>query len=80
MFAALASTYEALAGPTVWQFCVIGVLGSYTTVSAFSQQTLALVHEGEEWRAAGNVVLSLGLCLLAAALGIYAASLLPGAG
>jgi CrcB protein len=79
-FAAAASAYDPLAGPGVWQFCVVGVLGSYTTVSAFSLQTLALVHEGEEWRAAGHVVLSLGLCLAAAALGVYAASLLPGSG
>jgi CrcB protein len=76
-FAAVASMYDALAGPGAWQFCVIGLLGSYTTVSAFSLQTLALVQEGEAWRAAGNVLLSLGLCLSAAALGLSAASLLP---
>ena len=75
-FAALASTFDALGGPGVWQFCIVGALGSYTTVSAFSLQTLALVQEGEEWRAAGNVALSLGLCLSAAALGLLAPGLL----
>jgi CrcB protein len=29
-----------------WQFAVTGFLGSYTTVSSFSLQTLALVRDG----------------------------------
>ncbi len=51
---------------TLWSGLVIGILGSYTTVSSFSLQTLALARSGEGRRAAGNVILSLGLCLAAA--------------
>lgn len=64
----------------LWAGLVVGVLGSYTTVSSFSLQTLALLRAGDFPRAALNVVASLGLCLSAAAAG-YAAvlALTPGA-
>ncbi|TVR81634.1 MAG: fluoride efflux transporter CrcB [Rhodospirillales bacterium] len=52
-----------------WLLGVIGFLGSYTTVSSFSLQTLALVRNGERGRAVGNVALSLACCLTAAAIG-----------
>jgi CrcB protein len=52
-----------------WQFAVTGFLGSYTTVSSFSLQTLALVRDGQIMRAGGNVILSLALCLSAVVLG-----------
>ena len=52
-----------------WQFAVIGVLGSYTTVSSFSLQTLALARDGQYARAGANALLSLALCLSAVALG-----------
>ena len=55
-----------------WQFAAIGILGTYTTVSSFSLQTLALARDGEMLRAAGNMVLSLSLCLLAVAGGFAA--------
>jgi CrcB protein len=57
-----------------WQFGVTGFLGSYTTVSSFSLQTLALVRDGQIMRAGGNVVLSVALCLSAAALGYQSGS------
>ncbi len=47
-----------------------GFLGSFTTVSSFTLQTMALVRDGELGRAAGNVALSLALGLAAAALGL----------
>ena len=59
--------------PIAWQFAVTGFVGSYTTVSSFSLQTLALVRDGEIMRAGGNVLLSLALCLSAVALGYVAA-------
>lgn len=52
-----------------WLLLVAGVLGSYTTVSSFSLQTLALARAGEGGRAAMNVLASLGLCLCAAFAG-----------
>lgn len=52
-----------------WPLVVTGFLGSYTTVSSFSLQTLALARDGN-WPGAGvNIVLSVVLCLAAAALG-----------
>ena len=52
-----------------WALLVIGVLGSYTTVSSFSLQTLVLVRAGRHGAALANIVGSLGLCLGAAACG-----------
>ena len=73
IFAAAAASGEGWFGePTAWLFAGIGFLGSFTTVSAFSLQTLLLMQNGQGWRAAGNVALSLGLCLPAAALGLLA--------
>jgi fluoride exporter len=46
-----------------------GFLGSYTTVSSFSLQTLALAQGGETARALANIALSLVACLAAAATG-----------
>jgi CrcB protein len=51
---------------------VVGVLGGFTTFSAFSLETLLLVQRGQALAAAGYVVASLALCLLAAA-GAYLA-------
>jgi fluoride exporter len=53
-----------------WHLAVIGFLGSYTTVSTFSLQTLALARDGAWLRATANAALSLGLCLSGAALGL----------
>lgn len=59
--------------PVLWQAAAVGFLGSYTTVSSFSAETLALVRGGAPGRAAGNVGLSLALCLGAAGAGFAAA-------
>lgn len=66
---AAASAHAASGSPDVRQFVVVGFLGSYTTVSSFSLQTLMLARDREHLRAAGNVLLSLVLCLAAVALG-----------
>jgi CrcB protein len=64
-----------------WLLAVVGFLGSYTTVSSFALQAGALVRDGERWAAAGYVLLSLALCLAAAAGGLAAGLLaLAGAG
>lgn len=55
--------------PEAWLLAVVGFLGSYTTVSSFSLQTLALARAGQPWRAGGNILMSVGLCLSAAAAG-----------
>lgn len=64
--------------PSLWRLAVVGFLGSYTTVSSVSIQTLALVHGGQAWRAAANVALSFGLCLPSAAFGMGAGAALFG--
>lgn len=74
----LAATHPLLAHPQAWALAVTGFLGSYTTVSSFSLQTLALLRDGEWGRAAGNAFLSVSLCLTAATLGVVAASAASG--
>jgi CrcB protein len=64
---AAAGAGDHLAG--AWLFAVVGVLGSFTTVSSFSLQTLALAQAGEPARAALNCALSVSMCLGAAATG-----------
>lgn len=55
-----------------WLLVATGFLGSYTTVSSFALQTLALARGGETRGALGNIVLSVGLCLGVVALGFAA--------
>ena len=66
---AAAATGSLMALPVAWPLAVTGFLGSYTTVSSFSLQTLALARDGEMLKAAGNVLLSLLLCLPAVVIG-----------
>ena len=70
----LVAASGVLGGDLAWQFAVVGLLGSYTTVSSFSLQTLAMLREGATRRAAANIVLSLALCLLAAGAGMVLAA------
>jgi len=64
----------------VWSFAAIGLLGGYTTVSALSLQTLALLKMRKPPRAAANLglTLALGLAALAGGYGMAAAILRPG--
>jgi fluoride exporter len=63
-----------LAGPNLRQFVLTGICGGYTTFSSFSLNTLNLARDGEWFRAGGNVVGSVILCLVAVWLGHLAAS------
>lgn len=47
----------------------VGLLGGFTTMSAFSFETLKLLEDGDPAKAGLNVVLTLVLCLGAAWLG-----------
>ena len=51
------------------QFLMVGVLGGYTTFSAFSLQTLDLARGGEWFLAGLYVLLSVALCLVGVWLG-----------
>lgn len=62
---------ERLALGEIWRLmAVVGMLGSFTTFSTFSLETLILFQEGEYARAAANVALSVVVCIGACALGI----------
>ena len=52
-----------LLGPDLRQSIMVGVFGGFTTFSSFSLQTLALIQDDEWLFAAGNVLLSVALCL-----------------
>ena len=47
----------------------IGVLGGFTTFSTFGLETFKFINEGQWGRAALNVLLSNGVCLIAVWLG-----------
>ncbi len=54
-----------VASPFVRHFVMVGLCGGYTTFSAFSLQTVAMLQAGDVGRASLNVVASVALCLLA---------------
>ena len=64
----LVAGYFAFRGdaPQHWRlFLTTGILGGYTTFSAFSLQTLELARTGYWLAAGGNILLSVVLCLAA---------------
>ena len=61
------------AGVVVRAFLLIGVLGAFTTFSTFSMETLNLMEAGQFARALLNILLSVVLCIAAAALGVMLA-------
>ncbi len=53
-----------------WRLAIlVGLLGSFTTFSSFSLETLNLVNGGAYGKAAANVLVSVVLCLAAAWIG-----------
>jgi CrcB protein len=62
--------------PYGWTFFATGVLGSYTTVSSFSLQTLALARDGQARAAALHAAGATAACLAGAALGAWIGRLL----
>ncbi len=51
----------------------VGLLGGFTTFSAFSIETLVLLTQGDYVRGAINVILSVSLCIIAASVGMVLA-------
>ena len=60
-------------GVAVRAFLLIGLLGAFTTFSTFSVETLNLMEAGQIAKAVLNTLLSVVLCVAAAALGIMLA-------
>ena len=58
------------------QFAAVGVLGSFTTFSTFSYETVTLVRAGEMSRAGGYAIGSLVVGVLAVMVGISVATAL----
>ena len=56
-------------GPELRLFLMIGVLGGFTTFSAFGYETLVLIRDAEFLRALGNVFLQVFFGLVAVWLG-----------
>ena len=76
VLAALAEKHE-LFGPGARLFLFTGLLGGFTTFSAFGLETMFLLRRGEPWIAALYVVASVVLGLVAVLIGIKGVYLLP---
>lgn len=59
---------------------LIGLIGGYTTFSAFGRETVALADDGQWWRAGGYIAASIVLGLLAVWIGGAIATRVSGAG
>lgn len=71
LLAALADDARVI-GASSRLLLVTGVLGGFTTFSAFSLETVRLAESGAAIRALLNVGVSIGLCCIAAAIGLAA--------
>ena len=57
-------------GPEWRAAILVGLLGSFTTFSTFSLETLNLLEQGDVMRAMANIVFSVIVCLIAVWIGI----------
>ena len=57
-----------------WHLAIlVGVLGSFTTFSTFSIETLVLFEQGDLFKAMSNILLSVTLCIVSVWVGAYLA-------
>ena len=64
---------RTLGGVAMRAFVLIGLLGAFTTISTFSMETLNLMEAGHMGKAILNTLMSVVLCIGAAALGVMLA-------
>jgi CrcB protein len=65
---------ERLSDTAVWRAALLtGVLGGFTTFSAFSIETFNLLEQGEPMKALTNALLSVTLCVGATWVGVVLA-------
>jgi fluoride exporter len=57
-------------------FLIVGILGGFTTFSAFGNETMTLLRSGELWLAGANIVGHILLTLIAVWFGYSAAALI----
>ena len=57
-------------GPEWRAAILVGLLGSFTTFSTFSLETLNLLEQGDVMRAMANIAFSVIVCLIAVWMGI----------
>ena len=65
LFSLSGADRQPLIGPAGRALLLVGVLGGFTTFSAFSLQTLNLLRAGQPGFAGLNIILSVVLCLIA---------------
>jgi len=63
--------------PQIRLLLLTGLLGGFTTFSAFGLETVYLLRRGEVWIAAAYALASVVVCVLAVWLGMRAVELLP---
>lgn len=60
-------------GPELRAFLMIGFLGSFTTFSTFSLETVNLISSGEVLKAGVNIMISIFVCISACWMGMVLA-------
>jgi CrcB protein len=73
-----AATEALVIGEDARLFLATGVMGGLTTYSAFSYETVRLLHAGAAWSAWLNVLLTTTACLTLCMLGLATGRLLLG--
>jgi len=69
----MAAVYCGKHAPTMGPFIMTGILGGFTTFSAFSLEAVTLIERGQIGQAGLYIGLSVGLSILGLILGLYMA-------